>query len=165
MPIEGLFVDYPAYDTMLNYEATEHGRSIFNLLKSQARIILLSSDPYADRVKQWLLRERLTGYAMVYSKPVDNQLTPAKWKIEQMTSLMGIGHQFTYYVDTDPAVITAALSEGIAGLLLTIPQKHPGQDRPTNPTPWYDLVKRVDEQNAVRAEQAQRESDNDDSAG
>jgi hypothetical protein len=163
MSVEGVLVDYPSTDTILNYEATDQGRNIFGLLKTQARIVLFTTDPYEDRIKQWLLRERLTGHAMLYTKPVDSVLSACQWKVEKMTGLMGIGHRFAYYVDTDPAAVDAVMSVGITGLLLAIPRGRPGQDKPTNPTPWYDLVKRVDEQNALRAKQAQEDSEYADS--
>lgn len=161
MPIEGVLVDRPLYDSMLNYEATDEGRDLFNLLKSQGRLILLSSDPSEDRVKAWLIRERLVGYSQVYVRPANSTVEPNQWRIDRMVEMMGIGHRISYYVDTDPVAIGKAMDLGVTSLLLGIPGTRPGQEKGSaGPSPWYSLVQRVEAQNTLRAEMAQRESEN-----
>jgi len=143
--------DHPPSDTVLNYEATAAGRLLYNLMKPTSRIILLSSDPYEDRVKSWLVRERFTGYAAVYTHPLGDVRTAKVWKSEKVRDLIGLGHHIGFYLDTDPATIEAVLDLGVDALLVAKPGSLPGDKADTEYAPWYSLVNKVEEQNMARA--------------
>lgn len=159
MSVEGVLTDHPASDTVLNYEATATGRLFYNMVKPTARIILLSSDPYIDRVKAWLVRERFTGYAAVYCHPLDSVMGAQAWKAEKVKDLVGLGHHIGFYVDTDPTTVENVLSIGVDSLLVANPSTYPGDREDTKYSPWYSLVEKVEGQNLARATKMMEEED------
>jgi hypothetical protein len=155
MNIEGVLTEGAPESNILNYEASGPGRVLYKMLCDSSRIVLLSMDHSKDRVKAWLARERMTRYADIHCYPPESILSPAEWRIQHLKDLMGIGHHISFYIDSDPTAVAAAMQSGIGALLVGYSGITPGHsDHNGSYSPWYDLVDTIEKQNLLRATKA-----------
>lgn len=156
MSVEGVLTHGSTDTHALNYEASVQGRVLYHALRDSTRLVLLSHDPSKDRVKSWLARERLTRYADVQCRPHDSALTPSEWRIWRLKELISAGHHISFFIDSDPATVSAALETGVGALLVVNSSVIPGEETPRY-APWYDLVATIERQSLLRASRSVEE--------
>jgi len=141
-------------------ESVGEGRILYDALKSQYRIVIMSDHPDSDAVKSWLIRERLSGFAFVYGYDRSSGLSPAEWKVAKIRELQSHGHNIGFYIDGNPETVRHVVELGINAILVAYSGKLPGlYGREREITPWYDLVATVEEHAMLRAAVAAEDDD------
>lgn len=153
LSIEGVLTDTSGTgDLLASAEASTSGKVLYAMLRDTARVVLLSCDTSKDRTAAWLARERFSRYADLHCMPPDTDLSPSAWRVQHARELQGIGHHISFFIDSDPGAVAAALNAGIAGILVAGSAVTPGYRSDDMPyTPWYDLVESIERQKTFRA--------------
>lgn len=159
--LEGVLSDpTTSSGTILNSEALNGGKVLYDLFKPQARIIILSSDPNEDAVKAWLIRERMTKFAGVFAYDPGSGLSPDDWKVRKVKDLVGLGHKIGFFIDANPSTVQAMLEFGVDALLVGYSASFIGEasggfaedDRTYKP--WYSLVDTIEQQTMIKTARA-----------
>lgn len=143
-------------------ESVAAGRLLYDSLKSQYRVVILSEYPDVEAVRGWLIRERVTQFAFVHTYDRGSGLSPEAWKVAKVKELQAQGHHIGFYVDGNPNTVAEVMELGINGVLVAYSAKVPGaygRDRAI--TPWYDLVSTIEEHAMIRATVDAEDDDED----
>lgn len=159
--IDGVMSQRPPQHSILDFEATPSGRVLFSMIKNSARVLYLSNDPNEERVRSWLVRERLAPFNNLYCYPEESPVSPDEWQVEQVRALLSAGHHLSFYIGGNPQIVRSVLAQGVDAVLVATTAVVPG-DSPYvqgQYTPWYDLVETIDERELLRSEKAVRDDD------
>ena len=133
---------------------TRHGRLLYEALKSQYQILLVTTDPSAELARAWLKREHLTGFGSVYTRPTTTILSAVDWKVAQIREMQSEGWPVMLYADSDPAAVRAAYLAGVPTMLVASPhfgrpEWRPDADRSIKP--WDALVDTMEQEHLLKA--------------
>lgn len=159
--IDGVLSQRPPQHSILDYEAVAQGRVLFSMIRNSTRVLYLSNDPNEERVRSWLIRERLAPFQALYCYPVESPVLPAEWQVEQVRLLLSQGHHLSFYIGSDPRVVKEVLEQGVDAIMMATTAVVPG-DSPYvqgQYTPWYDLVDTIDERELLKSAKAVRDED------
>lgn len=167
--LEGVLSDpTTSSGTILNSEALNGGKVLYDMLNNpQARIIILSSDPNADAVKAWLIRERMTKFAGVFSYDPGSGLSTDDWKVRKVRDLVGLGHKIAFYIDSNPSNVQAMLEFGVDAMLIGYSSSFLGEasggfsEDDRSYKPWYSLVDTIEQQTMLKTARAAEIGDED----
>jgi hypothetical protein len=146
--IEGVLAE-PGPAWALRAATLFSGRQIYNAFLTDHRIVLLSSEPDPERYRSWLLKEHFRHFSEVHAIPADSPDTVQNWKVQKVRELSA--GPIMFYVDSDPAVISRVVADGVPTLLAVNPATFPGKGSGGRYTPWDELVGTIEEQNLIRA--------------
>ena len=136
---------------------TKHGHALYEAIKSQYQILVLSTDPSLELARTWLRRESYTGFGTVLCRPTTTILSPADWKMARLREMQAEGWPVMLYVDSDPEAVRAAFLEGVTTALIASPRYgrpewRPDADRSIKP--WDALVGTIEEEHLLRVSEA-----------
>lgn len=133
---------------------TKHGRMLYEALKSQYQLLVITTDPSIELARAWLKREHLTGFGSVYCRPNDTVLSPVDWKMSKIREMQSEGWPVMLYVDSDPASIRAAFLHGVPTALVASPKFGRPEWRPDverGIKPWEELVDTMEQESLLKA--------------
>lgn len=160
--VDGVMTEHPKSDSILNYEASGPGRVLYDMVKQSCRIVFLASDPYEDRVRSWLIRERFSKFAGLYCHPLDSTETAEEWKVSKTLDLLGVGHHLAFFLSTEPETVKAVLNSGVNAMLVTYTGRTPGQSPygiSDTYAPWDTLVESIEEQAMLKSAKAAKDEE------
>ena len=136
---------------------TKTGRILYESLRSQFQLLILSTDPSPALAREWLKREHYAGYGSVFSRPDNTILSPVDWKVSKIREMQSEGWPVMLYMDSDPAAIRAAFLEGVPTALIATPrfgrpEWRPDADRGIKP--WNALVDTLEQEQLLKAPEA-----------
>ena len=154
MAVEGVLGEPDEFDvTML---PTPHGVGLYTALSQVYRIVLVTSEPVAERVDWWLAQHGLREYAQVLCSLLRAPGTPAEEREAQLRALRASRTDVAFVVDADPQVVVNAMAVGVPGLLY---------GRPRPPAGRRDLgARRIRDWSEVEAEFASHASMREDTS-
>lgn len=130
----------------------KNGKALYDGLRSQYRVILLSL--YEDRSipQQWLRREGFSGFGslMCYNRIFQS----SAWRINAIRELLSDGFDVGLFIDTDDYVTRGVSGEGVPVMLMTYPVTHPGMiaDAPGKLRPWDEITAKLEDKNLLEQE-------------
>jgi hypothetical protein len=159
--VEGVLTGTDPSTDIMYCDASKAGRILYQMIRNDSRILLLSSEANVAKVKGWLARERFTKYADVHCYPDDSPLTAAQWKVQHIRDLVGVGHHIEFFIDSDPDTIKMAVESGITGLLMIYSGVLPGRSETSKGySSWYDLVDTIETHSMLRANKILKDEEN-----
>lgn len=139
LPIEGVLSQS---DDLGPSHATKWGRLLFESLKAEYRVILLTKAE-EDLARWWLSKEFMEGYSSIKSY-VEIMPWP-EWRIDQVRQLLADGFEFGMVLDTDDSVVHGASMLGVVSLRLLPPQRPSGwREHTTEVRPWNQVAGTVE---------------------
>lgn len=133
---------------------TKYGRALYEALKTQFALLILSSQPDTALARAWLKRESFAGYGSVFCRPDNTILDLVEWKVSKIREMQAESWPVMLFVDSDPASIRAAFLEGVPTALISAPRYarpewRPDADRGIKP--WDTLVGTLEEEQLLKA--------------
>jgi len=148
--LEGLLVD----GTDLKASPpSRHGRVIYECLKGQYQVLIVTCDPSIELARSWLKREHVVGFGTVLSRPDNTILSPIDWKVSKIREMQSEGWPVGLYVDSDPASVRAAFLEGVPTMLVSSPRFSRPEWRPDGERgikPWEALVDTMEQEHLLK---------------
>jgi hypothetical protein len=133
---------------------TKNGRMLYDALKGQYQMVVLSTCPSYELARAWLKREYITGFGSVFCRPDNTILSPVEWKMTQIREMQSEGWPVMLYVDADPTAIRAAILEGVSTALVTTPRFARPEWRPDADhsfRSWESLVDTIESEHLLKA--------------
>ena len=129
------------------------GKALYDALKPEHRIVLLSENTDYDLVRFWLRKEGFNGYALMRSYPSTSVMDKPTWKVSVIREMLGDGWDIAMVIDTNEDVSRRCVHEGVPSLTVSYPAMavRPGR-LPETPPPlrsWESVTAKVEEQNLL----------------
>jgi len=129
----------------------EGQRQLYESLRSNHRMVVLSLLTNREMVQDWLLHEHYR-YDMLITKEPTFAFDDVAWKVQQVRNVRAMGWPVGLFLDGDPETVRRVFADGTTALLLahrlSRPQWLPSE---RNVRPWAELVDFVEEQRSKEA--------------
>jgi hypothetical protein len=147
--IEGVLTEAPA--DLKVVQPRKMARDLYNGLRTNHRIILLSNQSDNDLARYWLRKEGFVNYAVLMCYPATSVSGVVGWKVNTMREMLGDGWDVGLFVDTSAPACGAILSEGVPVMLVSYPSIRPGRlpETPGPPRSWDDIAATVEAKNLL----------------
>ena len=133
-----------------NSPPTVNGKALFDCLKGEYRVILLSTQPDFDLARYWLKKEHFTQWSMCLCyKP--GLFAPPMWKVSAIRDMLADGWEVGMAIDTDELVCAELRTLGVTTMLVSYPTMRSGR-LPEDPGPlrsWDEIEARVESKNLL----------------
>lgn len=133
---------------------TAIGRSIFECLKAEYRVVLLSGQPEHDLAQYWLKKEHFSRWSMLLAYDRDSMYPPGMWKVHKVREFLADGWDLSLVVESDTQVVEELQRLGVVTMQVSYPTTRPGRI-PTDPGPlrsWESIEARVETKNLLEQE-------------
>lgn len=144
--IEGVLSETP---NLLVSPPAKNGKLLYDALRTQYRVVLLSLYVDASIPRQWLKREGFAGFGslMCYK----NIFQASAWRVNAVRELLGDGFDIGLFIDCDEYVTRSVSSQGVPVMLMTYPVTRPGMvaDAPGKVRPWDEIAANLETKNLL----------------